>query len=357
MTVRIGDTGPVVAEIRSRLARAGFLPASAPDGSADDACFDAALDAAVRAFQQERGLTVDGIVGRQTFRRLEEARWRLGDRVLVYTAGHLLSGDDVTELQRHLSRMGFDCGRVDGLFGPQTDRAVREFQRGVGVTPDGTCGSETFRALDRLVRQLGDREVDDLRQGLTHTASRSGVTDKVVVLDPAPDGLGDVERALLDDLAARIEGRLLVLGTSVFLTRAAGAPEPHTAPAAFANSVAADLLVSLHIDTWPSPRASGVATFYFGDPLGGAHSFAGRVAAEEMLRQVCERTDLVDCRAMPRTWDVLRATRMPAVCLELGYAHSAADMRRLEAPEFRDVVADAVADAVVAFFAPEDSTS
>jgi N-acetylmuramoyl-L-alanine amidase len=46
---------------------------------------------------------------------------------------------------------------------------------------------------------------------------------------------------------------------------------------------------------------------------------------------------------------------MPAVCLELGYTHSSEDMRRLRAPEFRDVVADAVADAVVAFFAPEEA--
>lgn len=350
----MGDTGPVVAEIRARLARAGFGTSGGARAAVDDSIFDADLDAAVRAFQQERGLTVDGLVGPQTFRRLEEARWRLGDRVLVYTAGHLLSGDDVTELQTHLGRMGFDCGRVDGIFGPATDRAVRDFQRGVGVAADGTCGPETFRALDRLVRTLGDRAVHDLRQGLDLMRSRSGVTDKIVVLDPATEGLDAPAQGLVDDLATRIEGRLLVLGTAVYLTRAPGAPNPHTSAAAFANTVAADLLISLHIDTWPSRHASGVSTFYFGDPNGGAHSFAGRVAAERILDEICARTDLADCRSMPRTWDVLRATRMPAVCLELGYSHSAADMRRLTTAAFRDVVADAVADAIVAFFAPED---
>jgi len=349
----MGDTGPVVAEIRSRLARAGFIPDNGGD-SPDTAVFDAGLDAAVRAFQQDRGLTVDGIVGPQTFRRLEEARWRLGDRVLVYTAGHLMSGDDVADLQRHLSRMGFDCGRVDGIFGPATDHAVRDFQRGVGVAADGTCGPETFRSLDRLVRTLGDREVDDLRQGLTLIESRSGVSDKVVVIDPAPDGLDPAERQLIDDLAARIEGRLLVLGTAVFLTRPPSAPAAHVAPAVFANTVAADLLLSLHIDTWPSARASGVSTFYFGDPGGGAHSVAGQVAAQHILDAVCARTDLADCRAMPRTWDILRTTRMPAICVELGYTHNTDDMRRLHSPVFRDVVADAVADALVEFFAPEE---
>ena len=64
------------------------MPATAP------AQFDAAMDAAVRAFQQQQGLNVDGIVGPETFRRLEEVRWRLGDRVLSYSAGHMLIGED-----------------------------------------------------------------------------------------------------------------------------------------------------------------------------------------------------------------------------------------------------------------------
>ena len=75
--LRRGASGPVVAEVRSRLARLGYLPATAA-GSV----FDSATDRAVRAFQQDRGINVDGIVGPGTFRRLEEARWRLGDRVL-----------------------------------------------------------------------------------------------------------------------------------------------------------------------------------------------------------------------------------------------------------------------------------
>ncbi|TXH32766.1 MAG: peptidoglycan-binding protein, partial [Actinobacteria bacterium] len=57
---RRGDTGPVVAEVRDRLIRLGLLPATAP------AQFDAAMDAAVRAFQQQQGLNVDGIVGPET---------------------------------------------------------------------------------------------------------------------------------------------------------------------------------------------------------------------------------------------------------------------------------------------------
>ena len=61
--------------------------------------------------------------------------WRpaseLGDRTLYLHAPHF-RGDDVRALQRKLNALGFDAGREDGVHGPRTDRAVREFQRNVG---------------------------------------------------------------------------------------------------------------------------------------------------------------------------------------------------------------------------------
>ena len=158
--LRLGSKGPAVAEIRHKLTLLGLL-ADAPAASAaaqgriadlEAAEFDAPVDAAVRAFQQQRGVTVDGIVGPQTYRALDEARWRLGDRILTHAVSHLLAGDDVVTLQQRLLELGFDCGRVDGIFGRRTESALREFQRNVGLVSDGTCGPKTFKALDRLSR-------------------------------------------------------------------------------------------------------------------------------------------------------------------------------------------------------------
>lgn len=101
---RRSDTGPAVAEIRDRLTRLGLL--TEPDGGAGDE-FDETLDRAVRAFQQQRGLVVDGIVGPTTYRVLDEARWRLGDRLLTHVPGNLLAGDDVIALQQRLLDLGF----------------------------------------------------------------------------------------------------------------------------------------------------------------------------------------------------------------------------------------------------------
>ena len=42
-------------------------------------------------------------------------------------------GDDVADLQQRLSTLGFDTGRVDGIFGDRTSRALAEFQRNAGL--------------------------------------------------------------------------------------------------------------------------------------------------------------------------------------------------------------------------------
>ena len=124
------------------------------------------VDRAVRAFQQQRGLSVDGIVGPAPYRALEEARWRLGDRLLTHTAGNLLAGDDVLALQQRLLDLGFKVGKLDGRFGHRTEQAVRDFQRNIGIPPDGTCGPATLKALSRLAPMVrGGEPQRDARRG------------------------------------------------------------------------------------------------------------------------------------------------------------------------------------------------
>lgn len=47
-----------------------------------------------------------------------------------------------------LGRLGFDCGRVDGIFGFRTAAALEDFQRNAGLEADGVCGPKTIRAMD-----------------------------------------------------------------------------------------------------------------------------------------------------------------------------------------------------------------
>src|ERR1700692_2253227 len=89
--LRCGDRSAAVTEIRAALAALGLLENSDEDLTTGRhvalELFDAELDQAVRAFQQHRGLLVDGIVGEATYRALKEASYRLGGPSVCYHFG------------------------------------------------------------------------------------------------------------------------------------------------------------------------------------------------------------------------------------------------------------------------------
>lgn len=357
---RRGDRGPAVAEIRAKLVQLGLLPEQPPT-SPDEAVFDQETYDAVRLFQQQRGLTSNGVVDQQSYRVLDEARWSLGDRLLGYHPGNLLTGDDVQTLQRRLIELGFDTGRADGVYGPATERAVRELQRNIGVPADGTCGPATFKAMARLAPIVTGGHAGVIRESEQIHRSGPGLPGKVVVLDPAgggPDlghrGNGLAEAEVTFDLASRIEGRLAATGVRAFLSRGRDNGPTEVERAEFANETGADLVVSLHVDQHGNPAASGVATYYYGvvqeqSPTGVAARFAGLVQ-----REIVARTDLQNNRTHPKTWDLLRHTRMPAVRIDLGYLSNPGDARRLGDSEFRDVIAEAIVVAVQRVYLPPD---
>lgn len=132
----------------------------------DDVISDTTLSL-VEAFQRSRGLIISGTVDATTWLRLEEAGWRLGDRLLYLTRPYL-RGDDVADLQVRLSQLGFDPGRIDGVFGPLLHDAVLEFQTNCGITADGTLTRRTLLELLRVTPTVGERTlVTELRDGAT----------------------------------------------------------------------------------------------------------------------------------------------------------------------------------------------
>lgn len=369
---RLGDSDPAVRDIRDRLTTTGDLSDStsnSPNGidpaNSDLERYDERVAQAVRAFQQRRGLLADGIVGPQTYRALDGARWSLGDRILVHTPGHLLAGDDVAELQERLLGLGFHVGRVDGLFGPSTETALRELQRGVGLEPDGTCGPSTLRALAQLLtRSVSGGAAHQLRE--TEQVRRAGpkLAGRVVVIDPGHGGAdpgatgsGLDEASVVMDIARRIEGRLAATGVLAVLSRAAEAAPDELQRAELANSLKADLVVSLHCDKTASASPSGVATYFYGHDRPGAWSAVGEQLADLIRRELVARTGLVDCQSHPRTWDLLRRTSMPAVRLDVGYLSNAEDAHRLADPAFRDTVADSVVVAIQRLYLGEQDMS
>jgi N-acetylmuramoyl-L-alanine amidase len=348
--LRRGDGGPAVAEVRSTLTALGLLPLSNGNGSGQ--VFDESVEHAVRAFQQQRGLITDGVVGPATYRALRDATYQLGARPLAYLVSAPVSGDDVLHLQVRLLELGYDAGRPNGVFGAQTEVALRSFQRDWGITVDGICGAETVRALRQLSpRASGGRPVL-LREQERVRRAGPRLRGKRIVIDPGHGGadpgvcVGGVREAdLLWDLARRLEGRMMATGMEAMLSRGLDTCPDESERAHFANDEGADLFLSLHCDANSSPLAQGVASFHFGT-VHGSTSTLGETLAGFIQRELAVRTGLLDCRTHPKTWDILRLTRCPAVRIEIGYLTNAEDHSRLIDPSFRDVVAEGILIAV-----------
>ena len=349
---RLGDTGPAVLDVQATLISLGLLDSSS-------GIFDAATDRALREFQQRRGLSIDGVVGPETYRALAAARWALGDRLLS-PATRPYIGDDVAVLQERLLELGFDAGRADGVFGARTQTALRGLQKEYGLVVDGTCGPATLRALRQLGRHVTGGRPQVLREAEALHRSGAALPGKVVVLDPGHGGRergatghGLEEAAIVEDLAARLEGRLSAVGVRALLTRGTDSCPTDAERAQFANQAGADLVLSLHVDRAESAQCHGVAAYHFGAGR-GTTSTIGEQLASLVQREVVARTDLLDCRVHEKTWEILRLTRMPAVRLELGHLTHPGDAARLADPAFRDTVAEAILVAVQRLYLPPE---
>jgi N-acetylmuramoyl-L-alanine amidase len=202
----------------------------------------------------------------------------------------------VAELQRVMSRLGFDCGRIDGIFGPLAARAVSDFQLNAGLEVDGVCRTTTVDVLRRLSRQTGDgpgiaavREAESLRSGQPLDGRRVAV------------GQFGGFSALSRPLCAALKDR----GALLIQTDEPDAP----AQAAHANLFGAEVYVGLEASDDRIARVT-----YYSVPA--FESAGGRALAhlvERHLRDVVPRISVSGMR-LP----ILRETKMPAVLLTLG---------------------------------------
>lgn len=163
--LRQGDNGTYVMQLQDGLNRLGFL-SSTPDGF-----FGSVTAAAVRAFQTANRLNPDGIVGPQTWSALDEA---LASQTITGARPTLREGStglNVKDLQFRLITLGFYTGNADGIFGPRTAAAVREFQRAANINVDGIVGPATWNALDNALSATPTPPTEvpniTLRQGST----------------------------------------------------------------------------------------------------------------------------------------------------------------------------------------------
>ncbi len=184
--LRLGIANDAVRAVQTRLNRISANYPSIPKVAVVDGIFSFDTEEAVREFQRTFGLTADGIVGRATWyktvqiynavKRLAELDaegielsevtqqfprvLRLGD-----------SGVGVSNLQYYLNYLSnfYDTIRpvtIDGAFGDNTEAAVRDLQRTLGLTVDGIVGSVTWNAMYDTYLGLISAIPEEYRQGV-----------------------------------------------------------------------------------------------------------------------------------------------------------------------------------------------
>jgi len=292
----VGDEGAATSDVQRRLAVLGFSNGVDPDG-----CYLAGTRAAVEAFQYRRGLRVDGVCGPQTWSALVEAGRRLGDRFL-YRRVPMLRGDDVAELQQRLSALGFDTGRVDGIFGDLTSAALGEFQRNAGLPVDGIAGARTAAELLRFGTRHDDTEL------VTSVRDRERLRQSPRTLIRQRVAIG--EEGGLDATVAALR-RMLVSHGAVVTT--------HHHPdgsiqASEANAGKAHVYIGLRLASGDDHCSTAYYSGYrYSSP-------GGRRLAELLQRTLSASLDLPDGGSRGMSLPLLRETRMPAVICEISPA-------------------------------------
>ncbi|HEY3428593.1 MAG TPA: peptidoglycan-binding protein, partial [Acidimicrobiia bacterium] len=231
-------------------------------------------------------------------------------------------GEDVAELQGRLSQLGFDPGKVDGIFGLETEQAVLEFQRNRVLTEDGIAGPEVLTELRLLVRGKMRAGRETVREREWLRTLPASVVGSRVFFDAACRTPEEARAAWVAASAAAME--LQARGGQPMLGRAADTRLPERVRAGRANRLGAELVVSFQVRGDGGPAA----VFYFASDRGVSR------AGEMLANRIAETAGgVVEGRATA----ILRDTRAPSVII----SH----------PELSTEIGRQVVDGLAQFFA------
>jgi N-acetylmuramoyl-L-alanine amidase len=278
-------------ELRRRLQALGYDTAGDP---AEE--FGPATRRALAHFQGSRGLESTGECDPATWSAVEESEYTLGDRLLCLRSP-MMRGEDIADLQLRLGTLGFDSGRVDGIFGPMTQYAVGEFQRNAGIIYDQVCGPDTVEALHRLAGRAGSASVTSVREKVRLQRSGNELSSVRVALGAARAD---------EPVVARLAARLVPHCASVALVDG-----DWSAQALAANDLDADVYLGLEHTAAESVEALFFAT-------AGFESVGGRSLAELIVRELPPTPGRGIAVVRGMRIPILRETRAPAVLLKLG---------------------------------------
>lgn len=203
--LRAGATGAGVIALQEQMNRLGYKGADGQPLEVRSGVFGPNTDHALRTFQADRGLTVDGAYGRDSREAVTAATRAAASPAELLREGS--RGADVTALQQRLNALGVRdaAGRPlgeDGMFGERTREAVVGLQRAQSIRVDGIVGPETTGKLDALVRNA-PRPAEPATEA---PESRSGGSFVERMFTAVRNGDGTAVRQVVDDYLSTARG-------------------------------------------------------------------------------------------------------------------------------------------------------
>lgn len=309
-----GYTGPGVRQLQRDLNLMAYR-AGEVDGIYGDN-----TQAAVTRLQRYNGLVIDGIYGDQSDAALE---------------------GEIKEVQKALVALGYSL-EIDGMSGPQTEGAVRDFQSRHGLAVDAIVGGETAGALklgsapeSKPVPppQPSDRPLSGAK---IYLCAGHGGSDPGAV----GHGMTEAERALT---ATFMLGKMLQdLGANVRLGRTGNYNLSLYNRAVASDDFGADIYVAWHFNAFGDPSANGCETWYI--------SSGGKRLASSIQSELVRATRASD-RGIKHSSELyeLRAPRAISVILEPGFITNAGDAAKMS-DQWLHTMAEAVCRGVVKYF-------
>ena len=142
----MGSKGENVRTLQNNLNTLGYSAGTA------DGQFGNNTQTAVTKFQKTYGLTADGQAGPTTLNAINQTVKYKNQKIL--SKGQI--SDDVRTLQTNLKKLGYLSGTVDGVFGTDTESAVKAFQKANGLTQDGLAGETTRNKITSIVKNSSE---------------------------------------------------------------------------------------------------------------------------------------------------------------------------------------------------------
>jgi N-acetylmuramoyl-L-alanine amidase len=275
---RLGDEGTAIRDIQDRLAALGFESAGDLRGS-----FQEQTAQAVVSFQKAKGLDGDGIVGPETWRALYEAGYRLGDR-LIYMRRPMLNS------------LGFDSDKADGIFGPDTESAVIDFQRNRNLAEDGKVGPEVVTEIHLVTRGEMKEGRHSLREREWLRRLPPTIAGTRIYLDAGCRDPDEARQAWEAASAAALA--IQDAGGLPMMSRSQDTQLPERLRARRANRMGSDLILAFRINS-----ADEDCVFYF------ASEHSNSAAGEQLARSL---SSAVGGRVEGRASSMLKETRAPA---------------------------------------------